>query len=482
MYGRSKLKEKCGIVGAYSYSGKTVMPIIMNSLKALQHRGQESWGVAAPDYPPYKKLGLVAEYNYDFVHVTQNIITPIAIGHVRYSTIGTSDFRNVQPIQIGDEFLIAHNGTITNSYDLEKALGHEFSTPTWVSDTNLVGLRLLQLLRRNNYDWFKSFEILSKEIVGAYCFIILTKDGDIYAIRDDKGFRPLCIGKHKDTDSIIVASESCALSITGAILERDINPGEIVKINKDGIESSQFSEQSNHAHCAFEYTYFAHPSSYIEGKSVYATRKNVGKMLAKRYHLEGDIVIPVPDSARPAALGYYEESGISFEEGLLKDRYGRRGGLRSFIQPSTQKRLEITRMILPLIEAIRGNNIIVVDDSIVRGNSSKQIVRYLKNSGAKKISLLSTFPPITYACYAGIDFPTQKELVAYQSGDNSQNIEEVNKRVADIIKTEFVGYNDLDGLYEGIGLPKNELCTSCITGDYSCLKNKPKVDKKKLEK
>ena len=176
------MKEKCGIVGAYSYSGKTDMPMIMNSLKALQHRGQESWGVAAPNYPPYKKLGLVAEYNYDFVHVIQSIITPVAIGHVRYSTIGTSDFRNIQPIQIGDEFLIAHNGTITNSYELEKALGHEFSTPTWVSDTHLVGLRLLQFLRRNNYDWFKSFELLSKEIVGAYCFIILTKDGDVYAI------------------------------------------------------------------------------------------------------------------------------------------------------------------------------------------------------------------------------------------------------------------------------------------------------------
>lgn len=476
------MKEKCGLVAVYSYNGKSVMPMILNSLKALQHRGQESWGIAAPNYPLFKKLGLVAEYNYDFVHVTQSIITPMAIGHVRYSTIGTSDFRNVQPIQIENEFFIAHNGTITNSYDLEKALGHEFSTPTWVSDTYLVGLRLLQFLRQTKYDWFKSFELLSKEIVGAYCFVIMTKNGDIYAVRDDRGFRPLCIGRHRETDSVIIASESCALSITGSELERDINPGEIVKIGKDGIESYQFSKQDKHAHCAFEYTYFAHPSSYIEGKNIYMTRKNVGKMLAKRYQLDGDIVIPVPDSARPAALGYYEESGIPFEEGLLKDRYGRKGGLRSFIQPSTEERLEITRMIIPLVEAIKGKDIIVVDDSIVRGNSSRQIVKYLKNSGANKISLLSTFPPITHACYAGIDFPTKKELVAYSPDTNSLSIEEINERVANIIQTDFVGYNDIDGLCKGIGLPKNELCLSCITGDYSCFKKKPNLDDRKLKK
>ncbi len=469
-------------MAAYSYSGKAVMPMILNSLRALQHRGQESWGVAAPNDPPYKKLGLVAEYNYDFVHVVRNIVTPVGIGHVRYSTIGTSDFRNVQPIQIDNKFHIAHNGTITNSYDLEKALGNEFTTPMWVSDTHLVGLRLLQLLQQNGYDWFQSLELLCKEIVGAYCFVILTNRGEVYALRDDRGFRPLCIGKHRDTDSVIVASESSALSILGAELERDINPGEILKISKDGVESHIFSKQRNHAHCAFEYTYFAHPGSYIEGRSIYMTRKNVGRELAKRYNLEGDIVIPVPDSARPAALGYYEESGISFEEGLLKDRYGKRGGLRSFIQPSTKERLEITRLILPLIEAVKGRDIIVVDDSIVRGISSKQIVRYLKSAGVKKISLLSTFPPVTQPCYAGIDFPTRKELIAHQAGNGSLDIEDINKRVADLIHADFVGYNDIDGLCKGIGLPESELCLSCVTGDYSCFKKTPYIDERKLKK
>ncbi len=476
------MKEKCGLVAVYSYSGKAVMPMIMNSLRALQHRGQESWGVAAPNYPPYKKLGLVAEYNYDFVHVNKSIVTPVGIGHVRYSTIGTSDFRNVQPIQIGNEFLIAHNGTITNSYELEKVLGHEFATPTWVSDTHLVGLRLLQLLRQTGYDWFRSFELLSKEVVGAYCFVILTNKGEVYAIRDDRGFRPLCIGRHRDTDSMIIASESCALSILGADLERDVNPGEIIKMSKDGIESYVFSQQSRHAHCAFEYTYFAHPVTYIEGRSVYLARKNVGRELAKRYHPDGDIVIPVPDSARPAALGFYEESGIPFEEGLLKDRYGRKGGLRSFIQPSMEERLAVTRMILPLIEAVRGQDIVVVDDSIVRGISSKQMVRYLKNAGAKKISFLSTFPPITYPCYAGIDFPTKKDLVAYQAGNGSKSIEDINKGVADIIQTDLVGYNDVKGLCDGIGLPESELCISCVTGDYKCFKKMPHLDERKLKK
>ncbi len=477
-----KAREKCGIVAAYSYSGKTVMPTIMNALKALQHRGQESWGVAAPNHPPYKKLGLVAEYSYDFTHVMQSMVSPVGIGHVRYSTIGTSDFRNVQPIQIGDEFMIAHNGTITNSFELEKALGGEFETPTWASDTHLVGLRLLQILKQNRNDWFRAFELLSREVVGAYCFVILTNQGEVYAVRDDRGFRPLCIGRHPENDTVIVASESCALSILGAELERDINPGEVVRISSDGIESHVFAEEKHHAHCAFEYTYFAHPSSYIEGRSVYSVRKNFGKSLAKRYKLKGDIVIPVPDSARPAALGFSEKSGIPFEEGLMKDRYGKKGGLRSFIQPSAQQRLEITRMIVPLIEAVKGKDVIVVDDSIVRGTSSKQIIGALKKAGAKKISLLSTFPPITHPCYTGIDFPTQEELVAYQAGDGSRTIEDINKNVADILKIDFVGYNSAEGLCEGIGIPWSELCLSCVTGDYSNLKDKPHIDKRKLQK
>jgi amidophosphoribosyltransferase len=476
------MKEKCGVVATYSFGGKDVMPMIMNSLKALQHRGQESWGVAAPNYPPFKKLGLVTDYNYDFTYVTKNIISPVGIGHVRYSTIGTSDFRNVQPIEIGNKFLIAHNGTITNSHELEKVLGNEFNTPTWVSDTHLVGLRLLQILKRNGFNWFKSFEILNNEIVGAYCFVFLTNEGEIYAIRDEMGFRPLCIGRHKNTDSVIIASESSALAILGAELERDISPGEIIKIGKNGIESYTFSKRLRHAHCAFEYTYFAHPSSYIEGRSVYLTRKNVGKELAKRYDLDGDIVIPVPDSARPAALGYYEQSGISFEEGLLKDRYGKKGGLRSFIQPSTEERVEITRMVLPLTEAVKSKEIIVVDDSIVRGISSKQMIKYLRNAGVKKISLLSTFPPITNPCYAGIDFPIQKDLVAYEENKRNQSVEEINKRVANILNADFIGYNDVKSLCKGIGLPQSELCMSCINGDYSCFKKIPKIDERKLKK
>ncbi len=458
------------------------MPMVLNALKALQHRGQESWGIAAPGYPAYKKLGLVTEYHYDFAHVVRSIVTPVGIGHVRYSTIGTSDFRNVQPIQIGEEFFIAHNGTITNSYELENALGYEGSTPTWSSDTHLVGLRLLQILRQTGYDWFQSFKLLSEELVGAYCFVILTNRGEVYAVRDDKGFRPLCVGRRKETDSVIVASESCALSLLGAEFERDVKPGEMLRISKDGVESYIFAEKLNHAHCAFEYTYFAHPASYIEGRSVYLVRKNVGKELAKRYRPDGDVVIPVPDSARPAALGFSEESGILFEEGLLKDRYGKKGGLRSFIQPTAEERLEVTRMILPITEAVKGRNIIVVDDSVVRGTSSRQIIGYLRDAGAKKISLLSTFPPITHPCYAGIDFPTPDELIAHQAGDGSMPLEEMNRKVADIVHTEFVGYNSVEGLCAGIGLPRNDLCTSCVTGDYSCLKKTPVIDRRKLKK
>jgi len=476
------LREKCGLVGVYSFKHRPVMPLIMNSLRALQHRGQESWGVAAPGYPPYRKLGLVAEYEYDFAQIVRGVISPVGIGHVRYSTVGTSDFRNVQPMDIGGEFFIAHNGTITNSYELEKAIGFDLTAPTWVSDTHIVGLRLLQLLRRTGYDWFRSFEPLSGELVGAYCFLILTGGGDIYAIRDSMGFRPLCIGRHAETDSIVIASESCALSILGAEFERDVQPGEVIKVGGGGVESHIFSKSVVHAHCAFEYTYFAHPSSYLEGINVYSARKRVGRELAKRYRLDGDTVIPVPDSARPAALGFSEESGIPFEEGLLKDRYGKKGRLRSFIQPTVQERVEVNRLVIPLTEAVRGRDVVVVDDSIVRGTSSSLIIKRLRDVGARKISLVSTFPPITHPCYAGIDFPTQEELIAYRVGGEAGGIDEVNRKVAEEVGADFVGYNDIEGLCRGIGLPRNELCLSCVTGDYRCLREMPNIDLKRFKK
>jgi amidophosphoribosyltransferase len=316
--------------------------------------------------------------------------------------------------------------------------------------------------------------ILKNEMVGSYCFTFLTDSNTIYAARDPKGFRPLVLGYHKDTHTYMIASESCAFSAIGAVLVRDIEPGELVRIDKDGITSERFSELTNHAHCAFEFTYFAHPSSIMEGINIYLARKKIGEYLAEKFPISNaDVVIPVPDSSRPAALGYALKLGVPFEEGLLKDRYSKKGSMRSFIEPLTQDRKEINQNILPIKEIIENKHVIIVDDSIVRGTSSRAIVESVRHAGAKRISMVITYPPISYPCYAGIDFPSQEELIAYQVARDENNPNIVGKRVAEVIGADSVFYNDNLTLAKGIGIAKKELCFSCSTGDYSPLGIRP---------
>src|SRR5438309_11867423 len=261
-------------------------------------------------------------------------------------------------------------------------------------------------------------------MIGSFCFTFVSDDNAVYAARDPKGFRPMVIGFRKDINTYIVASESSALAAVGAQLIRDVKPGELIKISNAGLESEIFSEEKNSAHCSFEFTYFAHPSSIMEGSNIYTVRKKIGQYLARKFPIEdAEIVIPVPDSARPAALGYVQERGIPFEEGLLKDRYSRKGPLRSFIEPHQSDRVEINRWIIPITEVINGKHVVVVDDSLVRGTSSKAIIKALRRAGARKISMVITFPPIRFTCYAGIDFPSQDELVTFM-GDNKVFLEE----------------------------------------------------------
>jgi amidophosphoribosyltransferase len=263
------------------------------------------------------------------------------------------------------------------------------------------------------------------------------------------------------------------LSAIGATLIRDVEPGELIKMSDRGLEHEIFATEKPHAHCAFEYTYFAHPTSIMEGVNIYLARKRIGNYLAKKFPLsDADIIIPVPDSARPAALGYAEELGVQFEEGLLKDRYSRKGPFRSFIEPYHSDRVEITRWIIPIREVIEGKHIVVVDDSIVRGTSSAAIVKTLRQAGAKKISMVISYPPIIHPCYAGIDFPSQEELLAYRvtNGDEAKDVGEL---VAKSIDADFVGYNDTDNLASAIGLPEEELCFTCSTGNYTNLGIKP---------
>ncbi len=465
------VKENCGVVGIFSMDGINVIPMIIDSLRALQHRGQEAWGIAIPNKPPLKKMGLVSASSSEFKKISNEYSSFAAIGHVRYSTIGKSNLENAQPLKVKD-LCIAHNGTISNVEELANMVGGCSFTPQNASDTLIVAQRLVSLISEKG-KLGSALSILKNEMVGSYCFTFLSDDSSVYAARDPKGFRPLVMGKKEDGMTHIVASESSALSAIGAKLERDVTPGELVKFSSKGIETELFSTDTSRAHCSFEFTYFAHPSSRMEGSNIYVARKKIGQFLAKKFPVkDADLVIPVPDSARPAALGYAQELGVPFDEGLLKDRYSKKGPLRSFIEPHQADRIEINRWIIPIEEIVREKHVVVVDDSLVRGTSSRAIVNALRKAGARKISLLITYPPIKFPCYAGIDFPSQEELATF-SDNKDYSDEQIIEKVRNDIGADFLGYNDPENLSRAIGISTNSMCFTCTTGDYSSLGIKP---------
>ena len=465
------VKENCGVVGIFSMDGINVIPMLIDSLRALQHRGQEAWGIAIPNKPPLKKMGLVSASSSEFKKISNEYSSFAAIGHVRYSTIGKSNLENAQPLKVKD-LCIAHNGTISNVEELSNMVGGCSFTPQNASDTLIVAQRLVSLISEKG-KLGSALSILKNEMVGSYCFTFLSDDSSVYAARDPKGFRPLVMGKKEDGRTHIVASESSALSAIGAKLERDVTPGELVKFSSKGIETELFSTDTSRAHCSFEFTYFAHPSSKMEGSNIYVARKKIGQFLAKKFPVkDADLVIPVPDSARPAALGYAQELGVPFDEGLLKDRYSKKGPLRSFIEPHQADRIEINRWIIPIEEIVRGKHVVVVDDSLVRGTSSRAIVNALRKAGARKISLLITYPPIKFPCYAGIDFPSQEELATF-SDNKDYSDEQIIEKVRHDIGADFLGYNDPENLSRAIGISTNSMCFTCTTGDYSSLGIKP---------
>jgi amidophosphoribosyltransferase len=461
--------ENCGVVGFFSLSGNNVIPYVIDSLRALQHRGQEAWGFAVPSKTPYKRLGLVSA-SRNFKSIIKKFNSHAAIGHVRYSTFGKSNLANAQPLKVRD-LCIAHNGTIANVEELSNMVGGCTFSPQTMTDTLLAAQRLLMHLEKND-NMIQALRVLKEEMIGSFCFTLLTDDGSVYAVRDTRGFRPLVLGYIEESNTYMISSESCAIDTIGGKLLGDIQPGELLKLSLKGIERQQFSTSEYHSHCAFEFTYFAHPSSVIEGVNVYEARKKMGHFLARKYPInDADVVIPVPDSARPAALGYAEELGINFEEGLLKDRYRKKGSMRSFIEPYPGERIEINKGIIPIPEVIKGKNVVVIDDSIVRGTSSQSIIKILRSAGASKISLIVTFPPIKYPCYAGIDFPSQDELLAFQN--QKQDDGNIESKVAESIGADKVIYNDTITLAQAIGIDEKELCFSCSTGNYKPLGIKP---------
>ena len=466
-----KVKENCGVVGIYSLSGKNVIPMVFDALRALQHRGQEAWGFAVPNKPPFKRIGLVSHSSSDFKRIAKEYESPCAIGHVRYSTMGSSNLENAQPLKVKD-LCIAHNGTIANAQELSNLVGGCSFTPQNASDTMVAAQRLVSLISENG-QMGKALSILKNEMVGSYCFTFISDDNSVYAARDPKGFRPMVLGHKKSDDTYIVTSESSAVTAVGATLQRDVIPGELIKISKTRLETEIFSKDTSRAHCSFEFTYFAHPSSNMEGHNIYVSRKRIGQFMAKKFPInDADLVIPVPDSARPAALGYAQELGISFDEGLLKDRYSKKGPLRSFIEPHQSDRIEINRWIIPISEIIKDKHVVVIDDSLVRGTSSKAIIKALRRAGAKKISMLITYPQINYPCYAGIDFPSQEELATFTNGKKMSS-DEITEMVRQSIGVDFLRYNDAENLADAVGMPKDSMCFTCSSGNYDSLGIKP---------
>jgi amidophosphoribosyltransferase len=475
-----KVKENCGVVGIYSLSGKNVVPMVFDALRALQHRGQEAWGFAVPNKAPFKRIGLVSHSSSEFKKIAQEYSSPCVIGHVRYSTMGTSTLDNAQPLKVKD-LCIAHNGTIANAQELSNLVGGCSFTPQNASDTLVAAERLVSLISENG-EMGKALSILKNEMVGSYCFTFISDDNSVYAARDPKGFRPMVLGHKESDDTYIVTSESAAVTAVGATLQRDVVPGELIKLSESGMETETFSDDKSRAHCSFEFTYFAHPSSNMEGRNIYVSRKKIGQFMAKKFPLEdADLVIPVPDSARPAALGYAQELGVSFDEGLLKDRYSKKGPLRSFIEPHQSDRVEINRWIIPISEIIKDRHVVVIDDSLVRGTSSRAIIKALRRAGAKKISMLITYPQINYPCYAGIDFPSQDELATFTDGKDMTS-EEITEMVRKNIGVDFLGYNDAQNLADAIEIPKDSMCFTCSSGNYESLGIQPDFNKREQVK
>lgn len=459
------MKEYCGVVGIHGHKDASQLAYL--ALYALQHRGEESAGIVSFDYKKvnsYKGMGLVG--NVFTEETIKKLKGPVAIGHVRYSTTGSSITKNVQPLLINHKkgfIAVAHNGNLTNSVELRNELEDGGSILQTTMDSELI-MHLLVKDQLNNYRT-KIVPILSK-LEGAYSFVLLINDA-IYAMRDPLGFRPLCIGKIDD--AYVVASETCALDMIGATYIRDVEPGEVVMLDKSGLVSLGKAPSSRHAFCIFEFIYFARPDSNIFTKSVYLARKNLGRMLAKEHPANADFVMPIPDSGNYAALGYAETSGIPLEMAYVRNHYIG----RTFIQPSQLIRdFKVKVKLNPIRDVLKGKRVAIVEDSIVRGTTSRGRVRALREAGVSEIHMRVSCPPLISPCFYGIDFPTKKELIA-----SSHSIEEIRQ----FIGVDTLKYLSLEGMLNSMMLPKEEFCTACFTGNYPTKICKP-PSKKALEK
>jgi len=449
------IHEECGIFGAYNHPEAAHLTYL--GLYALQHRGQESSGIAVCDNGHIIKHGGMGLVNQVFRHV--DILNRLkgskALGHNRYSTTGSSVAQNIQPFVIdfkSGQLASAHNGNLVNAHTLRAEMEDSGSIFTTTTDTEVI-MHLVAKSRRENLDEML-LEALS-HVEGAYSILFMSPDA-MYAVRDPHGVRPLLLGKIGD--AYFVSSESCAFDLIGAETIREIEPGEMVRISNEGIKSYRvpvFKSVNHYAHCIFEFIYFSRPDSFVFGKNVDKIRRRLGRQLAKEHPVEdAHIVMGVPDSARTAALGYSEESGVKFDIGLIRNHYIG----RTFIQPAQTGRDFGVRIKFNTVKGvIEGKNIVVVDDSIVRGTTMKKIVKLLRSAEPKSIHLRISSPPIISPCFYGIDMPTRKELVA-----STQEIETIRKYLG----VDSLGYLSTEGLISCMPDPKENFCCACFNADY----------------
>jgi amidophosphoribosyltransferase len=451
------LKEECGVAGIIlprdRPQSNSVAFKLYYALYALQHRGQESTGIMVYDGTSPKSIkgmGLVPDvYNKDSL---SRLIGNVGVGHVRYSTTGGSKIENCQPFILnfkGGTVSIAHNGNLVNAKALKDKLECEGRIFVSDSDTEVIGHLLVKELIKHGP--VESIRNVMRRLIGSYSLIIHI-DGILYAVRDPFGFKPLCFGEVDGGHAVV--SESVALDTLNGTLTRDVRPGELIVFTGEGFESHQVGGEAHPAHCVFEFIYFARPDSVIDGKLVYTVRENIGRELAKEHPVEADIVSPVPDSGITSAIGYARESRTKYLEGLMKNRYIG----RTFIMPGKEMRETAVRLKMNTIQDnVNGKRVVLVDDSIVRGTTSRRIIDMVRRAGASEIHARVGSPAIIAPCYLGIDMATRQELIASYK---------TIKEVEGLINADSLGYLSIEGLMRALECDKNDMCVGCLTGEY----------------
>lgn len=450
------LEEECGVFGVYA-PNDDVARLTCFGLQALQHRGQESAGIAVGDGETvlaFKDLGLVTQV-FDEASLSA-LKGHVAIGHVRYSTSGgVESWEAAQPhISAIDEVLIAlaHNGTLVNTNSLRAQLV-DYGVTLRAGTDSEAAAKIIGEVTSSTHSLRDGIRKAMKMMRGAYAMVLSSPDS-LYAFRDPNGIRPLVLGKLPDNRGWVVSSETCGLDIVGAEYVREVAPGEIIRINSEGISSQIAVEPERRASCLFEYVYFARPDSVMDGISVYQSRRSMGRILAQEAPVEADLVLGVPDSGLPSAMGYAIESGIPYSDGIVKNRYVG----RTFIEPTNEMRQMGIRVKLnPLSSVISGKRLIVIDDSVVRGNTSKKLVDMLKSAGAREVHLRIVSPEIRWPCFYGIDTDTQDQLIAANM---------TNEEMCDFIGCDSLAFISVQGLHNAVCSEHEGFCDACFTGNY----------------